>query len=279
MSIELAKKYADKAQEVFKDESKTGLVTNQDYDWTGAHTVQIYKIGTAALNDYQRNYTGGTGETEQLSRYGSLKDLSATTQECVLTKDRSFIFNIDALDADESALKAVSALARELREVVNPERDKYIYNKMATGAGKKPAAIAAVTYASVLAAIEAMDEAEVPDTDRVLIITPAGYSALKSSLDSNSGTALTPEQRRSGVIGYLDGVQVVKVPSSYLPANTGFIMAHPSATVAPVKLDDYGVHDNTPLSSGTIVTGRICYDAFVLDNKKNGIVYQALTAK
>ena len=279
MSIELAKKYADNAQEVFKDESKTGLVTNQDYDWTGAHTVQIYKIGTAPLNDYQRNYTGGTGETEQLSRYGSLKDLSATTQECVLTKDRSFIFNIDALDADESALKAETALARELREVVNPERDKYIYNKMATGAGKKPAAIAAVTYASVLAAIEAMDEAEVPDTDRVLIITPAGYSALKSSLDSNSGTALTPEQRRSGVIGYLDGVQVVKVPSSYLPANTGFIMAHPSATVAPVKLDDYGVHDNTPLSSGTIVTGRICYDAFVLDNKKNGIVYQALTAK
>ena len=277
MSIELAKKYADKAQEVFKDESKTGLVTNQDYDWTGAHTVQIYKIGTAPLNDYQRNYTGE--ETEQLSRYGSLKDLSATTQECVLTKDRSFIFNIDALDADESALKAETALARELREVVNPERDKYIYNKMATGAGKKPAAIAAVTYASVLAAIEAMDEAEVPDTDRVLIITPAGYSALKSSLDSNSGTALTPEQRRSGVIGYLDGVLVVKVPSSYLPANTGFIMAHPSATVAPVKLDDFGIHDNTPLSSGSIVTGRICYDAFVLDNKKNGIVYQALTAK
>lgn len=277
MSIELAKKYADNAQEVFKDESKTGLVTNQDYDWTGAHTVQIYKIGTAPLNDYQRNYTGE--ETEQLSRYGSLKDLSATTQECVLTKDRSFIFNIDALDADESALKAETALARELREVVNPERDKYIYNKMATGAGKKPAAIAAVTYASVLAAIEAMDEAEVPDTDRVLIITPAGYSALKSSLDSNSGTALTPEQRRSGVIGYLDGVLVVKVPSSYLPANTGFIMAHPSATVAPVKLDDFGIHDNTPLSSGSIVTGRICYDAFVLDNKKNGIVYQALTAK
>lgn len=277
MSIELAKKYADNAQEVFKDESKTGLVTNQDYDWTGAHTVQIYKIGTAPLNDYQRNYTGE--ETEQLSRYGSLKDLSATTRECVLTKDRSFIFNIDALDADESALKAETALARELREVVNPERDKYIYNKMATGAGKKPAAIAAVTYASVLAAIEAMDEAEVPDTDRVLIITPAGYSALKSSLDSNSGTALTPEQRRSGVIGYLDGVLVVKVPSSYLPANTGFIMAHPSATVAPVKLDDFGIHDNTPLSSGSIVTGRICYDAFVLDNKKNGIVYQALTAK
>lgn len=36
-------------------------------------------------------------------------------------------------------------------------------------------------------------------------------------------------------------------------------------------------HNDTPLSSGSIVTGRICYDAFVLDNKKIGIYYQATT--
>ena len=35
--------------------------------------------------------------------------------------------------------------------------------------------------------------------------------------------------------------------------------------------------ENTPLSSGTIVTGRICYDAFVLDNKKDGLYYQAIS--
>ena len=37
------------------------------------------------------------------------------------------------------------------------------------------------------------------------------------------------------------------------------------------------IHNDTPLSSGTIVTGRVCYDAFVLDNKKTGIYYQATT--
>lgn len=31
------------------------------------------------------------------------------------------------------------------------------------------------------------------------------------------------------------------------------------------------------LASGSIVTGRICYDAFVLDNKKTAIYYQATT--
>ena len=54
------------------------------------------------------------------------------------------------------------------------------------------------------------------------------------------------------------------------------MIVHPSATTAPVKLEDYGTHENTPLSSGTIVTGRICYDAFVLDNKKDGLYYQAI---
>ena len=54
------------------------------------------------------------------------------------------------------------------------------------------------------------------------------------------------------------------------------MIAHPSATVAPVKLEDYGTHNDTPLSSGTIVTGRIVYDAFVLDNKKVGIYYHPI---
>lgn len=275
MSIELRTKYAPKAQEVFKTESKTGLITNTEYDWTGAHSVQIYKINTAAMNDYKRNETGNS-ETETISRYGILKDLTATTQECLLTKDRSFIFNVDALDQDESELEAAAALARQLREVVNPERDKYIYEKMTGGAGLKPSKIDQVTYEAILEATALMDENEVPDVERVLVVTPRGYAALKKELQAPAYASLSEEQRASGVIGYLDGMAVIKVPSSYLPANFGFMIAHPSATVAPVKLADYSTHDDTPLSSGTIVTGRIVYDAFVLDNKKNGILYQEL---
>ena len=49
------------------------------------------------------------------------------------------------------------------------------------------------------------------------------------------------------------------------------------ARLAPTKLEDFNVHNDTIYSSGTVVTGRICYDAFVLDNKKKGIYYQATT--
>ena len=85
------------------------------------------------------------------------------------------------------------------------------------------------------------------------------------------------DMRLKGVIANIDGANVIKVPSVRLPSKFGFMLAHPSATVAPVKLEDYTVHENPPGISGSLVEGRVCYDAFVLDNKKMGIYYQATT--
>lgn len=77
-----------------------------------------------------------------------------------------------------------------------------------------------------------------------------------------------------GVIGMLDGCAVIKVPAIRVPADFGFMIAHPSATVSPAKLEEYKVHVDPPGLSGNLVEGRIVYDAFVLDNKKGGIYYQ-----
>lgn len=257
------------------------LLTNTDYDWTGAHSVKVWKITTASMNDYSRNvYSEDPESVVAISRYGKLFDLSAQTEEMMLKKDRSIIFNIDLLDQDETAeqVEAESALGRQLREVVIPEVDKYVYNVMVTGAGKKAIAAALTKdniYTSILAGCECLDDNEVPDTERVLVVTPAVYSLLKQATEFDS-TDIGAELKLKGVVSMLDGMQVVKVPANRLPEKFGFMIAHPSATVAPTKLEDYGVHNDTPLSSGTIVTGRICYDAFVLENKKNGIYYQPL---
>lgn len=83
--------------------------------------------------------------------------------------------------------------------------------------------------------------------------------------------------RLRGVIANLDGAKVIRVPANRLPEKFGFMLCHPSATVAPVKLEDYNIHEDSIYSSGAVVTGRICYDAFILDNKKNGIYYQPTT--
>ena len=282
MSIELVKKYAPATDELFAAESKKSLLTNTDYDWTGAHSIALWKISTATMNDYARNRRASDedpeGSVASISRYGELFDLSAQTEELLLKKDRSFIFNVDKMDTDETSgqVEAGKALARQLREVVVPEVDKYVYNVMVKDAGTvaEPLTLTAENiYTSILTGSKTIDDAEVPDTERVLIVTPDTYSLLKQAVQFEN-TDIGAEMRTKGVVGIIDGLAVVKVPASRLPEGFGFMIAHPSACTAPVKLEDYGTHNDTPLSSGTIVTGRIIYDAFVLDNKKLGIYYQ-----
>lgn len=133
MPIELATKFLPYIDEQFATESKKKLLTNQDFSWSGAHSVRIYKITTPKTNDYGRD---GTVEGNW-SRYSAVEGLSATTQEMMLKKDRSFTFAIDALDEDETAqqLAAASALAWQNREVVIPEVDSYVYSVMCANAG------------------------------------------------------------------------------------------------------------------------------------------------
>ena len=220
MAITLTEKFAPYTDEQFKNESKRSLVTNQDFDWTGAHTIKVYKIQTSEMQDYGR--TGPAGDN--FSRYGSIADLNASTEELALKKDRSFIFNVDKLDADETQqqVEAATALARQNREVVIPEVDSYTYGVMCTGAGTKPAAKALTAesiYSDILAASAVLDDAEVPETDRVLIVTPATYQLMKQSESIVLNCDVGEEMRQKGVIANIDGMNVQKVPANRLPAN------------------------------------------------------------
>ena len=181
MAIELVTKYLPYVDEIFYTESKKSLLTNQDFDWTGANIIKIYKIGTSQMNDYDRAGTGSNA-----SRYGSIGNLDATTQSMRIKKDRSFTFVIDKLDRDEtsSTLEAATALARQLREVTIPEVDKYVYGVMSENAGNKPAAVSLTSdniYEEIVKATVALDEAEAPENGRVLLVTPDVYRLMKQS--------------------------------------------------------------------------------------------------
>ncbi len=197
-----------------------------------------------------------------------------------MKKDRSFTFVVDKMDRDETGgvLTGASALARQQREVIIPEVDKYVYGVMTAGAGTKPTAITLTKdniYDEILKGNNALDNAEVPETGRVLLITPDVYLLMKKSPDIMMVTDISEEMRLRGVIAMIDGITVIKVPSNRVDANFGFMIAQPVATVAPTKLEDYKVHSDPPGISGELVEGRIVYDAFVLDNKKEAIYYQA----
>lgn len=275
MAIDLVTKYLPYVDEIFTKESKKSLLTNQDFEWTGAHTVKVYKITTADMEDYGRSGP----KTGNWSRYGAIQGLDATTEEMTLTKDRSFTFAIDKLDEDETGnqLAAASALARQQRQVIIPEVDTYTYGVMAAGAGAKPAAVTLTAeniYTEILKAGTALDNADVPEDNRQLVVTPDVYQLMKRCKDIVMETNIGNDLRIRGVIANLDGANVIKVPAARLPKNFGFMLAHPVATVAPTKLEDYKIHRDPPGISGSLVEGRICYDAFVLDNKVKAIYYQ-----
>ena len=279
MAMSVVTQYLPYVDELFTKESKKSMLTNQDLSWTGAHTVKVYKVTTASMNDYGRSGPA----TGNWSRYGQVQGLDATTEEFTLRKDRSFTFAVDKLDKDETGgtLAAASALARQVREVVIPEVDTYVYSVMTAGAGHKPAALALTSeniYTAITDANTALDNADVPETDRVLVVTPDVYLLMKRCKDITMETNIGNDLRLKGVIANLDGAVVAKVPKNRLPVDFGFMIAHPVATVAPTKLEDYKTHQDPPGISGELVEGRICYDAFVLENKAKAIYYQAMAA-
>ena len=280
MAIDLVTRYTPYVDELFATESKHSLFTNKSFAFDGAHSVKIYKISTADMHDYGR--TGPT--SKNWSRYWAVDDLDATTETLTLRKDRSFTFVIDTLDEDETAnaLEPASALARQLREIVIPEIDSYIVNEMAANAGNKPAAAALTAqniYGEIIKASNALDNAEAPETGRVLLVTPDVYALLKQSPDVMMDTDVANNMRLHGVIGAVDGMRIVRVPAARVPEDFAFLVAHPVATVAVQKLAAYIVHSNPPGISGSLVEGRIVYDSFTLESKKKALYLHTLPAQ
>jgi len=277
-TINLVTKFLPYVDEIFTMESKTSLLTNQDFDFDGAKTVKVYKVSTADMEDYDRAGTSGNA-----SRYGVIQGLDATTEEFTLTKDRSFTFAIDKLDMDETGgiLEGGTALSRQLREKVIPEVDTHTYNVMCSNAGIKPAAIELTKdniCMEILKANTALDNAEVPETGRIIVVTPDTYLLIKQSKDIIMETDIGNDLRLKGVVAMIDGALVLKVPKTRLPENFGFMIVHPCATVSPTKLSEYKIHEDAPGISGSLMEGRIAYDSFVLDNKAKAIYYQVQTA-
>lgn len=271
MAIELTTKFLPYVDELFTTESKTALLTNHDFTFDGAHTVKIRKVSTSEMTDY-----GRTGAAEgNWSRFGAPADLNATPETFTLSKDRSFTFIIDKLDEDETegAVQAASALARQLREVVVPEVDTYTLSKILGGAGTVDfcALSNATIYNRILAATMALDNHEVPETGRVLVVTPATLLLMKQNNMIVMPTDDGSQAVRTGVIGTLDGMTVLKVPANRLPEGFGFMIAHPSANVGVEKLADYRIHPDPPGISGSLVEGRVVYDCFTLDAKKYAV--------
>lgn len=271
MAQNYATKYASKVAERFKEESLTESAVNQDYDWTGVQSVQVYSVDTVSLVDYTRSST---------NRYGTPSELGTSIQEMKVEEDKSFTFTIDRGNYNEEQMvtEAGKALRRQIDEVVVPYVDEYrlgVFDTAAQGkahwAGTTAATDATNAYNIVLELGEILDEDSVPRANRKLFITPSVFKFLKQDDSFLLASEMSQKVKFNGQVGEIDGNAVIKVPSSYMPTNTDMIMVHPSVTVAPRKLEDYKTHDNPPGINGWLVEGRMLHDAFALDAKVDGL--------
>ena len=276
MAVNLAEKYASKVDERFKLKSLTEPFINRDYTWDGVKTIHVYSIPTVALNNYDR--------TASANRYGTPAELQDTETDYQLSQDKSFTFIIDkGNNVDQMNVKgAGKALQREIDEVIVPTKDQYRLAQISAGAvaagGTATAAISAANaYSKFLDGQKYLDNNKVPMSGRVAAISATFYTYIKQDSTFIKAGDMSQKMLVNGQVGEIDGVKLIKVPDSYLPANCAFIITHPSVTVAADKLAEYKVHDNPPGINGNLVEGRVYYDAFVLDAKKTG-AYAHFTA-
>jgi hypothetical protein len=269
MAVNLASKYSSKVVERFTRDSQALIGTSNEYEFTGVATVNVYSVPTAAMNDYAR--TGA-------SRYGTPSELQNTIQSMTLTKDRSFTFTIDRGNKlqTQMVMDAGKALSRQMKEVITPEIDTYIFYKQADKAkatGKFAVTVATKSnaYELFLAGQETLGDLNVPDAGRIAFCSYKYANMLKQDSSFMKYSNLSQEMIIKGVLGEVDGTKIVKVPKARLPRDCSFLLVHPVATVAPKQLEDYKIHDNPPGISGWLVEGRIIYDAFILDEKVDAL--------
>ncbi len=266
MAINYAEKYSSKVDERFQLASLTNAAVSNDYDFVGVNAVNVYSIPTVALGDYTMEGT---------NRYGTPAELQDTKQTMKLTQDKAFTFTLDKRNEEDSAgaKRAGEALRRQVDEVIVPTIDKYRLAAWTADAGTT--ATAAVTkdnaYSVFLDAQNVLRDNLVPTAGRLAYVSANFYKSIKQDGTFIKAGDVAQNMLVTGSVGMVDGVNIVPVPTSYLPENTEFLIVHKSAMVSPIKLAEYKTHIDPPGINGTLVEGRIYYDAFVLENKKKAI--------
>lgn len=277
MSVTLSAAHLAVLDENFTIPSKTSELDNKDVkvDFNGRNAVTIRNWDTAEEVDYVRSGT---------SRFGTLNELGGGTQTLILSQDKGATWSIDSgnfKDTDMTA-EASSTIDRQIREVAVPNVDKYnLAITQAYAVANGQTATAALTssnaYAKFLDQTAALTDALVPEEGRVVFMTETNYNLLR--LDSTFTKACDDAYKdlKTGVRTMVNGVKVIVVPTSYLPANTGYLFTHALAHKSVSKIDMARVLTEQRGIDGSVCEYRRYHDFFVL-NRKGKAVRAHMTA-
>lgn len=112
------------------------------------------------------------------------------------------------------------------------------------------ASSAVSAYADFLAAQEILDNDKAPQGGRVAVVTPGFLNLLKQDQNFIRSADLSQRMLLNGQVGEVDGVPIIKVPASYMPNGVQFFITNAAIAPAPVKLQEFKIHNDAPGISG-----------------------------
>lgn len=306
--IELVNKYMPILDAQYKVESRSAIldVAPEFVQMTrNARKVKIAKMRVDGLADYSRNggFTVGSADL--------------VWEEHEFTQDRGRAIQIDAMDNIETFGMAFGRLAGEFQRLsVIPEIDAYRFSKYYQSAGiQKEVALTADAILAVIDDLDAsMDDLEVPEEDRILFVSPTVYKFIMN--DPELSKKITVDGVADKTVNkkfyYYNGHLIIKVPTTrfytaidqldgttggqerggYKAASgakaIGILMIQKQAAVqiskrliarvwAPTKEEAAGTDGVNPNADAWKFDFRIYHDAWVMDNKVNGIAAVIIT--
>ncbi len=292
-TINLASKYLPILDEKYVVESKTSILDVNSTlirETADAKTILLPKTTLQGLADYNRNSGFVAGDT------------TLEWESHTFSQDRGRTFTIDSMDNQESAGVAFGTLAGEfIRSYVAPEVDAYRFAKYYSKAGNSlqtssPAASSIIDLIDT--GIGTLDDAEVPENNRVMFVSVAVYNLMKQSSDiakrfdvtTNTGNVnrkietfddmpivKVPKGRFYSAYTFYDGTTSGQTAGGFVKATDAveinFMIVDKEAVLQLVKTAKPRIFDpNTnQTADGWKFDYRLYHDAFVPDNKVNGI--------
>lgn len=283
-NIEKASKFVPIIDDIYKAASVTQILDSQtNADFTGVKEVKVLKVSTTGLGDYSRS--GGYPKG----------DVTAAWETLSLTEERGKEISIDRMDDEETlGLTFGTVTGTFMRDHVIPELDAFRFAKYASCENVlSDTETAALTKDNVIAkidaAVKAMNAAEVPNEGRILFINSDLQPIINEALNRTWGSDNTINTTLNGY----NGMKVVYVvPSRFytgITLNDGtsnwgftkasdakainFMIVYPQAVLQATKfaLPKIFTPDENQDKDAWKFQFRLYHDAFVYDNKANGI--------
>lgn len=270
------------------------------YRFINGNTIEIPSITTSGRVNADRDTIAFA--TRNYNNAWETKTLSFRRKWSTLVHPRDI--------AETNQVASIQNITQVFNEFEKfPEKDKYLVSKVygdwttAGGQANTTALTASTILPTIDALMEAMTEARVPKSGRLLYVTPAVNTLLKGAVNRYANTTDAVLRR---AITNIDEVEIIEVPSDIMKTafvfskttsgggiDTSFsgvetastaqqinlFLVHPSAIITPETYNFAQLSEPSALSEGKwVYYEESDEDVFILNKRKGGIAFNVTVA-